>query len=58
MGFTCLKDTEPLQGDSSLFTSKSPGGSGSHLIDLARVKDWVDLGATQWFEPGTPGLRI
>ena len=37
-GLNCLKATEPLQGDSLLFTTKSPGVSGTHLIDLGRMK--------------------
>ena len=32
-----------------LFTTKFPGTPGTHLIDLRRMKGWVDLGATQWF---------
>ena len=32
-----------------IFTTKSPGRPGTHLIDLGRVKGSVDLGATQWF---------
>ena len=30
------------------FTAKSPGVSGIHLINLGRMKGWVDLGATRW----------
>lgn len=37
-GFNCLKDVEPLQGDSLPFTSKSPGVTGTHLIYLGRMK--------------------
>ena len=44
-----VKATEPLQGDTLLFTTKSPGVPGDHLIDLRRMKGRVDLGATQWF---------
>ena len=40
---------DPLQGVSLLFTIKSPGAPGTHLIDLERIKGWVDLGTTQWF---------
>ena len=40
---------EPLQGDSLLFTTKSPEILGTHLIDLGKMKCWDDLGATQWF---------
>lgn len=37
-GFNCLKDVEPLQGDSLPFTNKSPGVTGTHLIYLGRMK--------------------
>ena len=46
MGFNCIKATEPLLGDSLLFTTKSPGGPGTHLIDLRKMKGWANLGAT------------
>ena len=49
MGFNCLKATEPLREDSLLFFFKSPGVSGTHLIDLGKMKGRVDLGDTQWF---------
>ena len=49
MGFNCLKDTEPLWRKSLLFTTKSPGVLATHLIDLGRMKSWVDLKATQRF---------
>ena len=39
MGFNCLKATEPLRGDSLLFTTKFPAIPGTHLIDLERMKD-------------------
>ena len=29
----------------------------THLIDLGRIKDWVDLGATQWFWTREPWIR-
>ena len=32
MGFNCLKATEPLRGDSLLFTTQFPGFPGTHLI--------------------------
>ena len=48
MGLNCLKPTEPLPGGSLLFTTKLPEISGTHLINLGRMKDSVDLGATQW----------
>ena len=49
MGFNCLKATEQLRGDSLLFTTKSPEGPGTHLIDFGRMKGSVSLGVTQWF---------
>ena len=49
MGFNCLKATEPLRGDSLLFTTKFPAIPGTHLIDLGRMKDWVDLEDTLRF---------
>ena len=39
MGISCLKTTEPLRGDSLLFTIPLPGVSGTQLIDLGRMKD-------------------
>ena len=58
MGLHCLKATGPLWGDSLLLTTKSPGVSVTHFIHLGRMKGWVNLGATEWFEPETPGLGI
>ena len=49
MGFNCLKATEPIRGGNLLFTIKFPEISGTHLIDLAGIKQWVNLEATQWF---------
>ena len=49
MGFNCLKATELLRGGSLLFTTKFQEVPGMHFIDLRRMKDRVDLGATQWF---------
>ena len=39
MRLNCLKATEPLSGDTLLFTSKSPGVNGTCLIYLRRMKD-------------------
>ena len=39
MGFNCLKAEKLLQRDSLLFTTKSSGVTGTHLIDLGRMKD-------------------
>ena len=47
MGFNCLNVTDPLQGDSLLFITKSPVSPGTHLIDLENMKGLVDLGAKQ-----------
>ena len=38
MEFNCLKATELLRGNSLLFTTQSPGGLGTDLIDLRRMK--------------------
>ena len=40
---------EPLRGGNLLFTTKFLEIPATHLIDLGRVKGWVDLGATQRF---------
>ena len=40
---------EPLRGGCLLFTIKSPEIPGTRCINLGRMKDRVDLGATQWF---------
>ena len=34
---------EPLRGGSLLFTTKFPEIPGTHLIDLERMKGWVNL---------------
>ena len=47
MIFDCLKFTEPLLVESSHFTTKSPQLPSTHLIDLGRMKGWVNLEATQ-----------
>ena len=48
MRFNSLKATEPLRGDSLLFTNKSPGVPGTYLNNLGRTKEWTNLGATQF----------
>ena len=48
-GFNCLKYTEPLQGSSLLFITQFRKIPGTHLINLGRMKGWLDLGATPWF---------
>ena len=57
MGFNCLKATEPLQGDSLYFTTKSPGVPSTHFIVLGRMKGCADLGATRWFWTEDPWIR-
>ena len=56
MGFNWLKATEPLQGDSLLFTTKSPEIPGTHLINLRRMKGWIGYAATQWFWTKNPWI--
>ena len=48
MGFNCLKATQPLRGDSLLFTTMFSGGPGTHR-PWKHERLRVDLGATQWF---------
>ena len=48
MEFNCLKVSKPVREDSLLFAIQFPRVSGTHLINLGRMKDWIDLGATQW----------
>ena len=57
IGFNCLKATEPLRGDSLLFTIQFPVVHGTHLINLGSMKDWVDLRATQWFWTWDPWIE-
>ena len=47
---------EPLWGGSLLFTTKFPEITGTHFIDLGRMKGWVDLRATQWFWTRDPWI--
>ena len=49
IGFNCLKATEPLWGDSFLFTTQFPGVPGTHLINVDGKKGWNnrELEATQ-----------
>ena len=48
IGFKCLKNAQPLQGDSLLLTViKSPIIPRTHLIDLRKMKNHADLGANQ-----------
>ena len=57
LGFNCLKATEPLRGESFLFTTQSPGVPGTHLMDLGKMKGcglpWnhpavLNLGLLDW----------
>ena len=54
MWFNCLKDTEPLQGDSLLFTFKSPEVPGAHFINLERMKTEWTRELLTGFEPRSP----
>ena len=56
MGFNCLKATEPLLWCSLLFTTKFTESPGTHLMDLGRMKGWINLGTTQWFWTGEPWI--
>ena len=47
---------EPLQRDSLLLTTKSSGCPGSYLIDIGRMKDWLE--PPSGFKAETCGLRI
>ena len=47
---------QPLRGGSLLFTIQFPEIPGTHFIDLGRMKDWVNLGATQWFRTRDPWI--
>ena len=40
---------QPPWGGSLLFMIQFPEISGTHFIDLGRMKGWLDLRATQWF---------
>ena len=54
MGFNCLKATQPLRGGNLLLITKFPEVPCTHLIDLGRMKGWVDLGVNQWFSTRNP----
>ena len=51
MEFTCLKDTKPLRGDSSLFAFRFSGVPGTHFIKLKRIKTESTLEPINGFEP-------
>ena len=44
-----LSYTMPLGGYNFFSTTKSPGVSYSHVINLRGMKGFVDFGDTQWF---------
>ena len=54
MGFNWLKAREPLWGGNLLFMTKFPEIPGTHLIELRRIKCWVNHGFTHQ----TPELVI
>ena len=45
MVFNSLKAPEPLRGDSLLFTIRFTKIRGTYLIDLGRMKGWVETEA-------------
>ena len=45
---------EPLRGDSSRFTFRSPGVPGTHFINLERLTAESSLEPFNGCEPGTP----
>ena len=53
MRFNCLKDTEPLRRDSSLFTFSSARVPGTHSIKHKRMKAESTLEPLTDFEPWT-----
>ena len=57
MEFNYPKITKPQRGDILLFTTKSQVVFGTHLIVLGRMKAWVDLEATQWFQTRDPRIN-
>ena len=50
IGFNCINATEPLRGDNLLSTIKSRGSSGTHLIDIGRVKAHLTMELPSSFE--------
>ena len=39
-----------------IFTTKSPEIPGTNLIDFRSMKDWINLGATQWLWTQNPWI--
>ena len=58
MELKCLKALEQLREDTLLFTSEFLEVIGTHLINLQKMKDWVDFGATQQFWTQAPEWEI
>ena len=57
--FSLRKTLRPLLIDGpQQSTTQSPRVSGTHLINLGRMKGWLDLRATLWFLTWDPGLEI
>ena len=50
IGFNCINAIEPLRGDNLLSTIKSRGSSGTHLIDIGRVKAHLTMELPSSFE--------
>ena len=46
-GSSVLKAAEPLQEDSFIFAIQCPDVPGTHLIDIGRIEDRVNLGANE-----------
>ena len=61
MGFKCFKATEPLRGNSFLFTIQFPGLQEFLVFNWLSSEGWkteLILEPTSSFEPETPGLGI
>ena len=61
MGFNCLKATEPLRGDSFLFTIKFPGFQEFLVLNWSSSERWkteLTLELPSGFQSGTPALEI
>ena len=52
MTFNCLQS----HCKEKVFTFRSPEVSGTHLINLERMKSWVNLGAIQWLWAQNPWI--
>ena len=47
-GPNCLKASEPQRGDSLSFTTRYPDVPVTHLINIGRMKGWVEFRAIEW----------